>query len=549
VTLTKKSKLPPHSRMKRSVSPAAASNKGTSTKKHKTWLAPPGPHASKRSSHNDELPEQFKTRRSNNYVDLSMDHPNSDREDDDETTTTATTSVLNHCCTTTTACPSPDDMTTKRHAVGIVHTPEMKFIDSIVQKLTGRPQEKFKAIAAKVMERHHHHDNTTDHHENLPKAILLHVRELMEPTDYMGAYHAAWAEWKAAGGTCPITTTNQPTLANRSLSIDPTTTTTKQTLMNAVQKKPVELSPKRTVNMTHGPKSPSMIPASVGLVTATPHTNARNRISASPPHHYDSRMSPTSHHHHRNVVSMRTYSPVRFFSNEETAPHYSGSKQQQQQQPDHRDARSVFPPARNHGRSIPSPVTTTGGNARYSPTVTPPVQQYKNNNCRPPPTVRRLCAPPPRLVRAAAPLIQRAHSRALSPPPPPQRGAASNVHSVLRASTATATHHPHRMLSSSSTNTTASSSTTTKSALQLALRFGFALCLKQQQREQQHQQQHDGRRRRSVAVVALGVEEMMEKAERKLNSMTPAERDLLWGEVVAFTDEYGCENEADEAEG
>jgi hypothetical protein len=61
----------------------------------------------------------------------------------------------------------------------------------------------------------------------------------------------------------------------------------------------------------------------------------------------------------------------------------------------------------------------------------------------------------------------------------------------------------------------------TKTALQLALRFGFALCLKQRQR--------------SATRVAETMQSILEKAELQLKAMTQEERDQLWDDIEEFT--------------
>jgi hypothetical protein len=63
--------------------------------------------------------------------------------------------------------------------------------------------------------------------------------------------------------------------------------------------------------------------------------------------------------------------------------------------------------------------------------------------------------------------------------------------------------------------------------MQLALRFGFALCLRQQHSRNMNQQ-------RGTAVVVESMEEILDKAERKLKTMTPEERDDLWDEIEEY---------------
>lgn len=63
----------------------------------------------------------------------------------------------------------------------------------------------------------------------------------------------------------------------------------------------------------------------------------------------------------------------------------------------------------------------------------------------------------------------------------------------------------------------------TRSVMQLALRYGFALGLKQLENGSQH-----------GATVAT-MKERLEKAECKLNSMTPAEQDQMWDKIEVFT--------------
>jgi hypothetical protein len=74
---------------------------------------------------------------------------------------------------------------------------EMRLVNRIAQQLTGRPQQVFKAIAIECAKRHYDHgdDDDVGHHDDvddpalynhLPRAIWRHVREIIDPTDYLG---------------------------------------------------------------------------------------------------------------------------------------------------------------------------------------------------------------------------------------------------------------------------------------------------------------------------------------------------------------------------
>jgi hypothetical protein len=63
--------------------------------------------------------------------------------------------------------------------------------------------------------------------------------------------------------------------------------------------------------------------------------------------------------------------------------------------------------------------------------------------------------------------------------------------------------------------------------MQLALRFGYALCWQGQQESGRHQ---------LSATVDGGMAGLLAKAERQLQALTTAaERDELWDDIAAFT--------------
>jgi hypothetical protein len=80
---------------------------------------------------------------------------------------------------------------------------------------------------------------------------------------------------------------------------------------------------------------------------------------------------------------------------------------------------------------------------------------------------------------------------------------------------------------------------TTKSAMQLALRFGFALCLNHLQQQQRQNSSSRNPPHGEVTTTVDSMKGILEKAERELKAMTPAECDELWDEIEEFTDHGG----------
>jgi hypothetical protein len=198
-----------------------------------------------------------------NFVDLTMDDDDTD-EGDDEGLGTRTTG---HSTTTTT----PKDLvvpttTTAREVqrrppplqrVGL-NSPGMHFIDSIVQRLSGRPRDQFKTIAAQAMSRHLRHDDAA--YDDLPMAIWRIVQTYLDVNDYASAYAAAMKDWHDNGGPpVPMTMMILTTTATPNVP-----TTTKQ--QSASVSETEEHAPETT-------------PRGSSATTATA-TTKKNRISA-----------------------------------------------------------------------------------------------------------------------------------------------------------------------------------------------------------------------------------------------------------------------------
>lgn len=475
--------------------------------------------SSKLSSTNNNIQQQ---QQACNVVDLTMDDPSyseaDDDDDDDEAGTTTPTTRRSE--------PEQQRVGGGGGGGGGFDSPEMQFIHLIAQKLTGRPQETFKAIAAKVMDYHSRHLDTMTY-ENLPRAILLHVKERMEPSEYMGAYAAARAEWsKRSFPNYPPTMQRES--ARMAHLADPRNNNARNTHRVAIR--------------------PGM--AATSGMAAVPSRNAtQHRIAAAAPsrHHYAAFPPQNPPNNHRNVAivsenSLRIYSPT---SRAAELTHFCKA-------PKYFNG-SVLPTRNNNNnnhhhdyerhRSVPSPVPTNRSlspshGMPNAPTSDDDDSRYSSSS---PP--QEATAPPPRASS------QRRSERVSSSQqqPPTSRGPtsrAATAATTLRQTVVSNVKKPPITISTVRTiapteevpagTTTGTTTNNNKSAMQLSLRFGYAICLKQLQRRNRL------RRRSSSSnhiVVALSVEEMMEKAERKLNTMTPAERDQLWDEIQEFTEE------------
>jgi hypothetical protein len=526
------------------------------------------------------------------YVDLSLDEPS----DSDDVASemilrqpgrSATDVVYQHQRSA-----SATKTEVAHRSVGL-HSLEMKFIDSIAQKLTGRPQIQFKAIAALAMERHAHHDDAS--YDNLPKAILRNVQEKMDPTDYMGAYTAAWEEWKKDGsmkqtpGTPP---TKQPALTNpHSFHVSETKQALDNTTLNSAKKSPSEppdrklAGSKQAAHVACPPQSQS--------VAAPPRSAHMNRVddslksttnirTASPPQKsYVSRPRPNPPNSNSAIPlqnTMRNYAPIsprppammnRPYM-EETGPrfvaplYYYGAPIYH-----HRFVTSEH----YHGqhRLIPGPAPVGPQQAHgHRPRMNVNAHIEPPNQSLPPgqhlvPTNGRYATPLPSDKRAVpkphgGPMIQSFQERLYTGMPPnepslqqqrsapraPSQTTSGQVSQATthRAAVASVTPPPnaHIIGATPSLSVTTSSpraaqrNGTTKSAMQLALRFGFALCLNHLRQRQRQSSTSRNPHSGGVTTTVDSMEFILEKAERELKAMMPAECDELWDEIEEFTD-------------
>jgi hypothetical protein len=211
--------------LKRSRSPnhlAVIGQKERSPKKIKTFSIggdvaelPPTTTVAQSKPYSNNKQQQQPHSKACNFVDLSLDDP-SDTEDDGWGTlslsrcsggggaaTAATEPMLcrHHSAVVVVAAdstePAPPPPNQQRVVINAIHSPEMQFINLIAQKLTGRSQQIFKAIAARTIQRHNDGRcyEDTAYQGNLPQAIWCNVRTMMDPADYMAAYNMARTEW------------------------------------------------------------------------------------------------------------------------------------------------------------------------------------------------------------------------------------------------------------------------------------------------------------------------------------------------------------------
>jgi hypothetical protein len=172
--------------------------------------------------------------------------------------------------------------------------------------------------------------------------------------------------------------------------------------------------------------------------------------------------------------------------------------------------------------SIPSPGPHQLHDEPLS-TTTRTVPSNRQLNSRPP-------HPPLQPHQQQHSVAQRAQSSTATPwvrvnPPEPAQSDVANSKMPLLPTTAEyeqpSATQPPRDASGPFVAQTAAPGHGTKTALQLALRFGFALCLKQRQR--------------SATRVAETMESILAKAELQLKAMTQEERDQLWDDIEEFT--------------
>jgi hypothetical protein len=126
------------------------------------------------------------------------------------------------------------------------------------------------------------------------------------------------------------------------------------------------------------------------------------------------------------------------------------------------------------------------------------------------------------LQRQAAAAAAAANVEKSPPPPAAERGVADGSPAPAAAAAASVAGNSNR------------SSSSPKSGMQLAMRYGFALCL-----QQQHSRQMNQQRGRKVVVVET-MEDVLEKAEHTLNALTTAEQETLWDEIEAFAKKLGA---------
>jgi hypothetical protein len=472
------------------------------------------------------------------------------------------------------------------HRVGI-RSPEMRFIDAIVQRLTGREQAMFKAIAASAMKRHdarHPDDGTT--YDHLPRAILRNVRERMEPTDYMGAYSAAWAEWTATRTDRPkITTTAtasspgvsqaqsgltmpQPTSPERnadkndwSEASQSQKSTTKKAhfadaaLPKSAMKASGVVPHKSTAKKAHfaddplpksAMKTSGYVPPKSAIetrVAATIHiaASAQQNDNCSP--QLKRKAIPTLDGNATTALPPPPLSQTvasRSFG-VETAPHFEAAPSHYALSPHYHNLHHHVP------LSVPAPSSNTHGyhhlhqqqQQQQSSIPSPgPHQPWLHleplsTTTRTAPSNHQLSSrpPPSPLQQHQHSVAQRAQSstatpgRRVSSPKQSQSDVANSMMPLLPATAEyeqpSATQQQPRDASGRFAAQAAAPGDGTKTALQLALRFGFALCLKQRQR--------------SATRVAETMQSILEKAELQLKAMTQEERDQLWDDIEEFT--------------
>jgi hypothetical protein len=574
--------------IKRSRSPNshAAGDKNGPLKKFKTFCigndndnAAAATPSTKPSNSSSTSNKKRNKKTSIDLVDLSMDD---DDDDDDDPIASEPAAVANEVPQPTILRPQQPSSPPR---VGL-DSLEMRFIDAMGRKLQGRPQAIFQLIATQAAARHQARYRP-DEYDDLPRAILRQVQATLAPKDYLTAYRAARAEWTTGNNgsttttTATTTTTSQPAPPSGSpakstsqivsvLETKPALATTQQSSANkaclvdplptSVMKKST-VSPRSAHHRTHvaSPQASAINNRTLALAQndyAT-RSSSRNHL-AIPSHHANSRMmappppphfaaapshyfaAPPSYHHHPRVSASNSNNHYHYHQYQDRAiasaapPNRSFALSRRIFSTDDRSYAPYYP------SQLVIPTAATTQPRRGEPTfhnepprarLLPPTNHPQTSPMHQQPQRPATRTTPGRVTQALqrqAAAAAAAAANAPTAPPPPAAAATVPAQKAPIAAAA-----PPAPASPAGSNNSNSSTDSTKSAVQLALRFGFALCLN---RQRQGRENHRG----STTVVVETMEGLLEKAERKLKNMTSADREQLWDEIEEFATEQGC---------
>jgi hypothetical protein len=447
--------------------------------------------------------------------------------------------------------PPPPPPLPSRMVVGL-HSREMQLVNRIAQQLTGRPQQVFKAIVVECAKRHYDHGDDDDghhhhhHHDpalynHLPRAIWRHVREIMDPTDYLGVYYAAVRAEKnqmkhdesssSSTTTTKTPATHGPPPPPKATTVAASTTNRHHhpSANNAAAAASVVVDPEQT----KPPASSATTPMPQHLVNkATNKDPPRREVhtqqqqSPPPPPPLSKKItklpgSTTAVHDDAAAVAAAVNYLQRLARQRAKYANMTPVQKEAyhaRRRELYRARRGLAPQFGLIAATAPAPAVV-----HHSAATAPPAPgQHEQRHCsiQSPvvPTTTNPFYAPPGLQHNHFPINDRSSSAA---PFPPDLAFPTTATTTLQRQAAVAAS------ASAVPPVTSAAATDKRSIMQLALRFGYALCWQEQQESGRHQ---------LSATVDGGMAGLLAKADRQLQALTTAaERDQLWDDIAAFT--------------